>query len=76
MKKVNISEASKNLSKLIDEALKGEIIFILKRGKPVAKLIAFEAEKEGERKIGTAKGMISISPDFDDPLDDFREYSS
>ncbi|HPQ41928.1 MAG TPA: DUF2281 domain-containing protein [bacterium] len=27
-------------------------------------------------KFGSAKGLISISEDFDAPVDDFREYSS
>jgi len=30
--------------------------------------------KPVERKPGTGKG-IRMSPDFDEPLDDFREYS-
>ena len=34
-------------------------------------------EKEIEKKtpkFGCAKGQIYISPDFDEPLDDFKEY--
>lgn len=27
-----------------------------------------------ERKFGYAKGFFEISPDFDGPLDDFKEY--
>lgn len=27
-----------------------------------------------ERKSGLAKGLIKMKPDFDDPLDDFKEY--
>lgn len=30
--------------------------------------------KKKEPKFGCAKGQIYISPDFDDPLDDFKEY--
>ena len=26
------------------------------------------------RKPGLAKGLIKISPDFDEPLEDFKEY--
>ncbi len=25
-------------------------------------------------KFGSGKGMFTMSPDFDEPLDDFREY--
>lgn len=27
-----------------------------------------------ERKFGCAKGLFKIHPDFDEPLDDFKEY--
>ena len=27
-----------------------------------------------ERKLGLAKGLIKIAPDFDEPLEDFKEY--
>lgn len=31
-------------------------------------------EKKKKRKAGLWKGLIKISDDFDDPLDDFEEY--
>ena len=27
-----------------------------------------------KRKFGSAKGLISMSPDFDEPLEDFKDY--
>lgn len=27
-----------------------------------------------DRKLGLAKGLIEMKPDFDEPLDDFKEY--
>ena len=27
-----------------------------------------------ERKPGVAKGLIKIAPDFDEPLEDFKDY--
>ncbi|HAO13533.1 MAG TPA: type II toxin-antitoxin system prevent-host-death family antitoxin [Planktothrix sp. UBA8407] len=27
-----------------------------------------------QRKFGSAKGLISMSPDFDEPLEDFKDY--
>ena len=27
-----------------------------------------------KRQLGTAKGLIVMSPDFDEPLEDFKEY--
>ena len=41
MKTVNIHEAKTQLSKLIEEASKGESFVIAKAGKPVVKVTAF-----------------------------------
>lgn len=30
--------------------------------------------KVGKRKFGYAKGKYTISPDFDEPLEDFKDY--
>lgn len=34
---------------------------------------AVDSEKK-KRVFGSAKGLIKIAPDFDDPLEDFQEY--
>ena len=47
--------------------LLGEEIVIAKAGKPVARLVPF-APTGLVRKPGTAKGMITMSDDFDAPL--------
>jgi len=31
-------------------------------------------EKKPDRKFGSGKGMFTIMPDFDEPLEDFKEY--
>ena len=72
---VNIHEAKTHFSKLIKEVLKGQEIIIAKGNKPVAKLISIE-RKRPKRKLGTAKGKIRIAPDFDEPLNDFKDYIS
>ncbi len=64
---VNIHEAKTHLSRLLDRVQGGEEIVIAKAGRPVARLVAV-AEKAGRRTPGSAKGLISLSPDFDDPL--------
>ncbi len=33
-----------------------------------------EEPKKGKRPIGLAKGMITIPDDFDEPLEDFKDY--
>lgn len=71
---VNIHEAKTQLSKLIREALKGNEVIIARGNKPVVRLDVLPDVRR-QRKIGNAKGLIvSMADDFDEPLDDFREY--
>jgi len=71
---VNIHEAKTQLSKLIQEALKGKEVIIAKGNRPVVRLDVLPGVR-GRRAIGNAKGLIvGMSEDFDAPLDDFREY--
>ncbi len=64
---VNVHEAKTRFSKLLKRVQLGEEIVIAKAGKPVARLVPF-AEEASARKPGTAKGLVTISPDFDAPL--------
>jgi prevent-host-death family protein len=73
MTQVNIHEAKTHLSKLIEMVLRGEEVIIARGNKPVAKLVLINTLKP-QRKIGSAKGQISIAEDFDQPIEDFREY--
>ena len=71
---VNIHEAKTQLSKLSQAALNGKQVIIAKGNKPVVRLEVLP-EAQGKRKIGNAKGLVlKIADDFDEPLDDFREY--
>jgi len=73
MHQVNIHEAKTHLSKLIQEAIAGEDVIIAKDNKPVVKLVVLNNQKH-QRQLGTAKGKISMTDDFDEPLDDFAAY--
>jgi antitoxin (DNA-binding transcriptional repressor) of toxin-antitoxin stability system len=71
---VNIHEAKTQLSKLIQAALNGKQVVIAKGNKPVVRLEVMP-EAKSNRKIGNAKDLIlSMADDFDEPLDDFKEY--
>ena len=35
---------------------------------------AKKAEEEKKPRFGSGKGMFAMKPDFDEPLDDFKEY--
>ena len=34
-----------------------------------------EKSKDNKAKFGSAKGMFTLKPDFDEPLEDFKEYT-
>ncbi len=73
MTQVNIHEAKTNLSKLIEKVLHGEDVIIKKSNKPIVKLVMVD-ELKNKRKLGSAKGQVIIADDFDEPLDDFKDY--
>ena len=67
MKTVNIHEAKTQLSKLVEEASKGESFIIAKAGKPIVKVTPLSAPTGGEvRRLGFMAGQISVPDDFDE----------
>lgn len=75
MQLVNIADASKHLPELIGAAKGGEEIIITKDEQPVVKLVPVPpVKKRRPAKAGTAKGLITIADDFDEPLEDFKDY--
>lgn len=66
MKAVNIHQAKTHLSKLVDEAAKGEPFVIAKAGKPLVKVVPIDApESKPVQPLGFLKGQISVPDDFD-----------
>jgi prevent-host-death family protein len=69
VKTVNIHEAKTHLSRLVEEAAKGEAFVIAKAGKPMVKVVPLEEapveEPKKKRRIGFLKGQISVPDDFD-----------
>lgn len=75
MQEITLAEASKNLPELIEAAISGEEVVILKDSQPVVKLTPVTpVKKRRPAKAGSAKGLITISDDFDEPLEDFKDY--
>jgi len=70
MPQFNLAEAKARFSELVQKALLGEEVIVAKENKPVVRIVPIKPPK---RKPGTGKG-IWVSPDFDEPIDDFREY--
>ena len=66
MKQVDIRNAKANLSKLVDEAAKGEPFVISKAGKPLVKVLALETSTTRKaRKLGFMANQLKVPDDFD-----------
>lgn len=64
MHTVNIHEAKTQLSKLVDQAAKGDSFVIAKAGKPLVKVLALDAPVAAQR-LGFLAGEILVPDDFD-----------
>jgi len=63
---INIHEAKTHLSKLVDQAAKGEPFIIAKAGKPLVKVVCLNTPVSGKvRRLGFMAGQISVPDDFD-----------
>jgi prevent-host-death family protein len=73
-KEIGTLEAKTRFSELLSEVEHGQKYFITRHGKPVAELRPFISAKR-KPKPGFAKGTFKdVSPDFDEPLEDFAPY--
>lgn len=70
---IALDEAKVRLLDLIEAALKGDDVFILKDDQQAVQLIPVEPPRR-QPKFGSAAGLIWIADDFDAPLEDFNEY--
>jgi prevent-host-death family protein len=69
MSTVTIHDAKTNLSKLIARVEAGEEIMIARGKTPVARLTPVRAPA-ATRRFGALKGIISVGPEFFEPLSD------
>lgn len=63
MKTVNMHEAKTQLSKLVDQAVKGEPFVIAKAGKPLVKVVMIK--EDTPKRVGFLDGAYDIPADFD-----------
>ena len=70
---IPLHEAQSSLADLIHGLAAGDEIIITENDQPVALIVP--AESIAERQCGTLRGtVLYMAPDFDAPLEDFREY--
>ncbi|MYM23198.1 type II toxin-antitoxin system prevent-host-death family antitoxin [Duganella sp. FT135W] len=66
MKTINIHDAKTHLSRLVEQAAKGESFIIAKAGKPLVKVTALDVPIGNQtRRLGFLAGQISVPDDFD-----------
>jgi prevent-host-death family protein len=69
MNVVSLHAAKTHLSRLVDDAAKGEDVVIAKAGRPIVRLVPVSNESR-RRGFGSMTGKIRIGKNFDDPLPD------
>ncbi len=72
---VTVEEAQAKLKELIGTLAPGEEIILTENQKPVAKLVGQPTARLPRPAPGQGKGsVLYMAPDFDEPLEEFREY--
>ena len=74
MPTANIKDVQEHLVQIVDGLTPGELLTIARDGEPVASL-SRASKQQWPCKAGSAKDMdFWMAPDFDAPLEDFKEY--
>ena len=73
---ITVEEAQVNLKDLIHQLAPGGEIIITENQQPVARLVSEQARVTKNRPApGQGRGsIVYMAPDFDAPLDEFKEY--
>jgi len=71
---VSLDEARERLADLIDEVAGGKEVVIVRDRAPVVRLVRVH-RPTGIPRAGSAKGRIIIHDDFDEPLEEFADYT-
>ena len=81
---IDISELTPEAQTLLGNLQPGEEVIVTAENKPAFKLVPLNGHANGDageqpvkhkrRQAGLSKGTVWISPDFDEPLEDFAEY--
>jgi len=74
MSTLNLDEAQAHLREIVARLQPGEEVVLTDEGQPLAKLVK-TVRTSWPCKAGSAKDKILyIAPDFDAPLEEFKEY--
>ncbi|MBC8105341.1 MAG: type II toxin-antitoxin system prevent-host-death family antitoxin [Anaerolineae bacterium] len=73
MTRLTVEQATKRLGELVTAANKGEEVVVVQADDAAVRLVPVPAQL-GKPIFGSAKGLLTISNDFDEPILDFEEY--
>ncbi len=76
VQEIGLFEAKTHLSKIMDRVEKGETFYITRHGKKIAEVKPLAPVRKSRKGIyGCLKGeCFYMAPDFDAPLEEFKEY--
>jgi hypothetical protein len=74
MSTVTLQEAQASLPEIIDRLLPGEEVTIVEKGQPIAQVKKSDQVAQPCVAGCYKKSEFWMSPDFDAPLEDFKEY--
>lgn len=81
MPAIDIAELTPHAQELLNQIKPGDELIVTSQNQTVAKIIRVngsEVESGGgkrkRRRAGTSNSVVWISPDFNEPLEDFAEY--
>ena len=76
MTHVSMQEAQAKLPELVHSLTPGDEVVIVENDQPVARIVPAAGQPQRpSRRPGTLRGtVLYMAPDFDAPLEDFKEY--
>jgi antitoxin (DNA-binding transcriptional repressor) of toxin-antitoxin stability system len=73
---ITVEEAQARLREVIDNLALGQEVVITDNEQPVAKLVGERPSRPRRPAPGAGKGSILyMAPDFDEPMEEFKEYT-
>lgn len=75
LSRITIQEAASKLRSILERVKNGQEVLLYDDEHLVAKIVPAHQRSERRRILGALKGKIWIADDFDEPLEDFVEYS-
>lgn len=70
---IDLTQASQQLSELVDEAARAGEVVLTRGGEAVAKIIPLPSRNTA-RRPGSARGQVHMAEDFDATPEEFLDY--